>query len=120
MPKTISEDNMVTVFRAVVSKPRELAMLLLLLDTGITLSELEEINDNDVDLSNRSARVYRQKTRKERYIYFSTQTAAAIDAYRFVRPQPLVQPRLLLTRDGYPITGKRIQKILETVGCQSK
>ncbi|MEE9528520.1 MAG: tyrosine-type recombinase/integrase, partial [Dehalococcoidia bacterium] len=56
---------------------------------------------------------------KERVVYFSPQTAAAIETYRFNRPDPMAEPHLFLTRDGYPLTGTRIQKILERVGKQA-
>ncbi len=74
------------------------------------------LDDVCVDTPNGALRVFREKTQKERYAYFSAPTAAAIEAYRFVRPQPLAAARLFLTQDGYPLTAKRVQKILERVG----
>ena len=116
LPKLMAEKDMVTVFDSVAEKPRETALLLLLLDSGITLSEVVDLDDVCVDTTNGTLRVFREKTQKERYAYFSAPTAAAIEAYRFVRPQPVAAPRLFLTQDGYPLTAKRVQKILERVG----
>ncbi len=116
LPKVLSENEMTAVFKVVAESPRERALLLLLLDSGITLSEVAELNDSHVDIVNGTVRVFREKTQKERYTYISPPTADAIEAYRFVRPKPLAEPRLFLTRDGYPLTGKRIQKILERIG----
>ena len=119
LPKVFSEQEMKKVFQAVADKPRETALILLLLDSGITLSEIEHLTDSRVDTLNGSLRVFREKTQKERNAYFSSQTAAAIETYRFSRPEPMAEPRLFLTHDGYPLIGTRIQKILERVGKQA-
>jgi site-specific recombinase XerD len=120
LPKIISEKEMVVVFDSVAQKPRETALLLLLLDSDITLSEVAELNDSYVDTADGTARVFREKTQKECYAYFSPPTGAAIEAYRFVRPEPVSAPRLFLTEDGRPLTARRIQKILERIGQGAK
>ncbi|MFC1945127.1 tyrosine-type recombinase/integrase [Chloroflexota bacterium] len=119
LPKVFSEQEIKKVFQSIADKPRETAMILLLLDSGITLSEIEHLTDSRVDTLNGSLRIFREKTQKERDAYFSPQTAAAIETYRFSRPEPMAEARLFLTRDGYPLTGARIQKILERVGQQA-
>ncbi|MFC1912131.1 tyrosine-type recombinase/integrase [Chloroflexota bacterium] len=107
---------MASVFKIVAKNPRENALLMLLLDSGITLSEVEVLTDSDVDTADGTVRVFRRKTQRERYAYFSPPTADAIEKYRFSRPDPIGEPRLFLTRDGYPLIGGRIQKVLERVG----
>ncbi len=119
LPKVFAEQEMKTVFQAVAGRPRETALILLLLDSGITLSEISNLTDSRIDTLNGSLRVFREKTQKERVAYFSSQTAAAIETYRFSRPDPMAEPRLFLTYDGYPLKGTRIQKILERVGKQA-
>ena len=119
LPKIFTEQEMKAVFQAVASKPREMALILLFLDSGITLSEIKDLPDTRVDTVNGTLRVFREKTQKERVVYFSSQTAAAIETYRFNRPDPMAEPHLFLTHDGYPLTGTRIQKILERVGKQA-
>ncbi len=116
LPQVFTELEMKKVLQAVAGKPRETALILLLLDSGITLSEIEHLTDSRIDTLNGSLRVFREKTQKERDAYFSSQTAAAIETYRFSRPEPTAELRLFLTRDGHPLTGARIQKILERVG----
>jgi len=51
----MTESEMKTVFEAVAQSPRETALLLLLLDSGITLSEVEELDDNRVDTTKSEA-----------------------------------------------------------------
>ncbi len=108
LPKVFTEQELRTVFQAVADKPRETALILLLLDSGITLSEIKDLPDTRVDTLNNTLRVFREKTQKERVVYFSPQTAAAIKTYRFSRPDAMVEPHLFLTHDGYPLTGTRI------------
>ncbi len=119
LPQVFTEQEMKAIFQAVASKPRETALILLFLDSGITLSEIKDLTDTRVDTLNGTLRVFREKTQKERVSYLSSQTAAAIETYRFSRPDPMAEPRLFLTHDGYPLIGTRIQKILERVGKQA-
>ncbi|MFC1955192.1 tyrosine-type recombinase/integrase [Chloroflexota bacterium] len=116
LPKVVSEKEMAAVCNAVSQKPREMALLLLLLDSGITLSEVAELGDSYADTTAGTVRVFREKTQKERYAYFSPPTGAAIEAYRFIRPEPVSERLLFLTEDGRPLSARRIQKILERVG----
>lgn len=98
-PRVMAEKEMTAVFEAVSQNCRETA-LLLLPDSGITLSEVEELDDSYVDTANGTVRVFREKAQKERYAYISPPTVAAIEAYRFVRPEPVAKPRLFLTQEG--------------------
>ncbi len=82
LPKVISEKEMIVIFDSLAQNPRETA-LLLLLDSGITLSEVAELDDSYVDTARGTVRVFREKTQKERYAYFSPPTGAAIETYRF-------------------------------------
>jgi len=120
LPKVMSEEEMVAVFASAAGNPRETALILLLLDSGITLSEVAELNDSYVDTAGGTVRVFREKTKNERYAYFSPPTGAAIEAYRFVRPEPVGAKRLFLTQDGRPLRARRIQTILESVGKRAK
>jgi hypothetical protein len=116
----MTEKEMISVLDSVANNPRETALILLLLDSGITLSEIAELDDSYVDTAGGTVRVFREKTQKERYAYFSLPTGAAIEAYRFVRPEAVGPPRLFLTEDGRLLTEKRIQTILYRVGKRAK
>jgi len=116
LPRIITEEQMRAVFLVVAEKPREKALLLVFLDSGIALSEVAALDDADVDTRNGTIKVFCQKTRKERMVFISPETASAVEAYRFCRPEPVAEPRLFLTVDGRPLTGQRIQKILERTG----
>jgi len=116
LPKTLTEEELLAVFKAAADRPREIALMTLILDTGVSLSEIEGLNDTDADTKNGTLRVYRKKTRKERSISFNSPTAYAIETYRHARPAPVTEPRLFLTVDGRPLKGGQIQQILVRIG----
>ena len=62
------------------TKVRDLAMMSLLLGTGIRVSECVGLNINDVDLDTCGARVYR-KGGKESVIYFSDEVRDVLENY---------------------------------------
>lgn len=116
LPKILTEEELVAVFKAAAGRPREIALMMLILDTGVSLGEIEGLNDTDADTKNGTLRIYRKKTKKERWSSFNPPTAYAIETYRHARPAPVTEPRLFLTRDGRPLKGGQIQQILERIG----
>jgi site-specific recombinase XerD len=116
LPKTYTEEQLKAVFEAMVDDLRAKAMILLILDTGITLSELAELNNGNVNVINGEVRVFREKTKKERYVFISQPVATAIEEYRSIRPGPVAQDRLFLTLEGYPLSTNYIQSILVKIG----
>ena len=62
------------------TKVRDLAMMSLLLGTGIRVSECVGLNINDIDLDTCGARVYR-KGGKESVIYFSDEVRGVLENY---------------------------------------
>jgi site-specific recombinase XerD len=116
LPKVYTQEQIEAVFKVVATDPRERALILLLIDTGITLSELVELNNGDVNIDNGEVKVFREKTMKERYVFISQPTVEAIEAYRSIRPKPVKKDRLFLTWDGYPLSGNAIQSILARIG----
>jgi site-specific recombinase XerD len=93
---------------------RDHAMVLLMLDSGLRISEVAELRLPMVDLVNRQARVL-GKGRKERYIPFGQTTARALMRYLSAfRPKP-ARPdvdRLFLTLDGHPMTRNSIECVI--------
>ena len=70
----------------------------------------------DVDTGSGRIKVF-GKGSKERYTYISSATALSIHNYvHNVRPEPESNDRLFLRVDGYPLTDKRVQKVLEVIG----
>ncbi len=62
------------------TKVRDLAILTLLLGTGIRVSECVGLNITDIDAKNNGIKIYR-KGGKEMMVYFGDEVAEALDAY---------------------------------------
>lgn len=64
------------------------------------------------------------KGQKQRHVYLSAPSLAALNIYLADgRPSPVADDTLFLTEDGYPLKGDRVAKILERIGkkaCTSK
>jgi site-specific recombinase XerD len=116
LPRSFDEDVIKKVLKCVIDEPRELVFILFILDTGITLQEITDLDDRDMNIPRLEARVFRQKTKKERILHFSPATGAALAAYRAVRPPAVAEPRFFLNWDGEPMTKHRVQAILARVG----
>jgi len=119
LPKVYSEEELRKLLRFVSSYPRERAIIQLLLDSGIRLSELTGLTVGDIDISTGRVKVF-GKGGKERFTYISSATSLSIYDYLHVnRPQPKSEDRLFLSVDGRPLAAKRLQKILEVIGYKA-
>lgn len=63
------------------SKPRDLALLLVALDTGARASELCALNVGDLDLDALTVTIHQGKGRKDRTVYIGARTARAVGRY---------------------------------------
>jgi integrase/recombinase XerD len=89
-------------------------IILLMLDTGIRISELVHIKIEDIDLQNSYIRVF-GKGQKWRTVPVSTLTKRETDRYlRYVRPQVcyIDSPYLFTKSDGSPISINGVQQFL--------
>ena len=95
---------------------RDYLVMLTLLDTGIRVSELCALRMDDVDLSNGYLRVT-GKGGKERYAPIGAKLSKALLKYRMMhRPGDSPSNTFFLTRDGRPLTKKRIQSVIKQCG----
>ena len=116
LPKIFSEEQITLILRAAAINQRDLAIIALLLDSGIRLSELTGITPKDIDIKNGTLKVY-SKGGKERYAYFSPHTALMLNDYTFnTRPEPLSEDKLFLTKSGEPLKKEMVQKNLVRIG----
>jgi site-specific recombinase XerD len=98
---------------------RNLAILLLLLDTGVRVSELVHIDLDDVNLEEGSIRIRISKGNRERIVPIGSLVQKALWKYiNSGRPKPLTQQitRLFLSDKGLPLTRSGIQQLLRRYG----
>jgi len=98
---------------------RNSLILLLLLDTGIRVSELVNIELDDIDLAEGYIRIKRAKGGRERIV--PTGSLVQKSLWRYInssRPPPLTQQvtTLLLSDKGLPLTRSGIQQMLRRYG----
>ena len=96
---------------------RNYAIVLMFLDTGMRLGELIGLKQNDVDLRNRTLKVF-GKGAKERRLPIGKRLLAALWKYQLYRPQPATGliNNFFLTRDGWPLTKNRLETIIKNLG----
>ena len=119
IPKVYSEDEVRAIFRLLPEGSRERAIIDIILDSGIRLSELVSLELANINLETGRILVH-GKGGKERYTYIESSAIKAISDYvNKSRPKPVRQDKLFLSRDGYPLSGDRIQKILAAIGKEA-
>jgi integrase/recombinase XerD len=119
LPRAFNEAEVRRILRAADHRPRDRAMVLLLVDSGIRLGELLGLKLSDFDLGQGRFRVF-GKGGKERHVYFSPRTAEALQDYiRLIRPKIKTEDRMFLNADGGPMDRRRVGKILEMVGREA-
>ena len=97
---------------------RDYCIMLVLLDTGVRLSELLNIRLDDVDLQQRKIKVM-GKGAKERYVFFNTTTRDALKKYMDVRGRSLHHSFLWISREDGPLKRETIQERLAQYGQQA-
>jgi integrase/recombinase XerD len=121
LPRTFTEAEARSTITAAASL-RSRVLVDLLLDAGPRLCEITGddrhpgIFMEDIDFQTGLIRV-RGKFGDERPAHFSPETIEVIRQYcQHERPQPVGPDKLLLNEDGTPMTGGRVQKVLESIG----
>ncbi|MFC2031980.1 tyrosine-type recombinase/integrase [Chloroflexota bacterium] len=98
---------------------RNLAMLLLMLDCGLRVSEMVNLDLGDVNLAEGYIRVSSGKGGKERVVPVGSVVQKVLWKYiHHFRPQPISNKitRLFLSCDGLPLTRNGIQQMLRRCG----
>lgn len=97
---------------------RDYCIMLVLLDTGLRLSELLNIRLDDVELPQRRIKVM-GKDAKERYVYFNTTTRDALKKYIEVRGDNLYHSYLWISREDDSMKRKTLQDRITFYGKQA-
>ena len=102
-------------FHRLAHADRNRAIIYILLDTGVRVSELINLHIHEVDLRNRRILVM-GKGSKERTIPFSPRTGQVIWKYLTTRKEESWGNLLFVTNEGRQLTRSRVLRILRTIG----
>jgi site-specific recombinase XerD len=116
LPKVLSEDDIIKLAKVMdgsYEKIRDKIIFLVLLDTGLRLSEIANLNEGDVDLSQKLLKV-RGKGGREAYVPISDEAADEInmwiEIWRCLFDRKAGVNALFVTRSGKPLKAGQIQK----------
>ena len=116
------QDDQVRRFLAVITDPRDRAMVMLMLRCGLRVEEVSHLTLDAVELSRNRLFVISGKGGKDRVVYLSNDARSALEAYLKVRSSKA--RRIFLVQKG-PLTGtplsvRGIQKRIEYYARESK
>jgi site-specific recombinase XerD len=119
---TFSQEQLEALLSAInISTPegfRDRLLILLYLDTAARLGEITNLKISDVNPMEKCLKIF-GKGQKERIVPIGVTTQKMLWKYlNFYRPDPAL-PRyehVFLTRDGRPLTGKRVEAIMKKYG----
>ena len=96
------------------SQMRDVAILTLLLNTGIRVSEMVGIDLQDIDWNERRIKVFR-KGRKEQFVYFNDPVAEALQDYiDYERKTPSEDMNaLFISRKGQRISVRAVERLVK-------
>ena len=96
------------------SQMRDVAILTLLLHTGIRVSEMVGIDLQDIDWDERRIKIYR-KGRKEQYVYFNAPVEEALQDYiEYERKVPSEDLNaLFISRKGQRISVRAVERLVK-------
>jgi site-specific recombinase XerD len=104
--------------------PRDFAIVMLFLQTGLRVSELVNLKLSDVDLASKEITVRQGKGRKDRVVPLVGQALTALKAYLAVRDQRSDYEQVFLARNGTSMDPRtvryRIKKYYEAAGIKKK
>ncbi len=116
LPGYLSTEQVHRLRSGCVADPRVLAMVVLLLETGLRAGEIVRLTLNDVDLESSERRIIlrgiNSKSKNDRIIYLSAETTIALQTYLRGRPDSPT-PVLFLNRFSEPFTINALEKLLK-------
>ena len=112
LPKTISEEEAFKLL-GTPDTPRDKAILFLLYGTGMRVSELTNLNIDQIDLKNRIIHVVGGKGNKDRIIPIPDGLVIILEEYLEIRKKDTKDHALILNRSGHRLTARSIQRIVK-------
>ncbi len=121
LPRHLRDDD-VSIFFEAVTKPRDLAIFMLMLRCGLRVEEVANLSLDAIDYRRSQIMVRSGKGAKDRVVYISNDAGNALAAYLHKRVQTKEQEVFLVEKGlckGRPISVRGIQKRIEYYSRQS-
>lgn len=119
VPALLSDDDLKKLIHVAKKKPRDLALLLVLLDTGIRASECTQLAIDDVDLDGKSLLIRNGKGGKGRYVYFCDLTARSLKRWLALRPDSFDNVVFLSEKTHERLTRNSLSQIIKRLGLRA-
>ena len=112
LPKTISIEEAFALLNAPKTL-RDRTVLYLLYGTGMRVSELSDLNIENLDLKNRLIRIVEGKGNKDRMIPLPDLIVPVLEEYLEARRKDKDSSALILNRSGHRLTSRSIQRLVK-------
>jgi len=119
IPRYLSEEEVSRLLKAAEGNPRDYAILVTLAYTGLRVSELCNLNIEDVDFSEKTIRVISGKGDKDRIVIFEENTENAIVQYLRVRAVPQEGTPLFTSTRRKRITPRSVELMIQKYARQA-
>jgi len=119
IPQLLSDDEIKRLIQAARKKPRDLAILLVLLDSGIRASECCSLALNDTDLDNKSLFIRNGKGGKNRYVFLSDMTIRSLRRWLALRPDSFDNAVFLSQKTQERLTRNSLSQIIKRLGSRA-
>lgn len=123
LPRTLTRRELTAVLEAAnCSEHPAMALLVtLMLDTGLRVSEVCELNIDDIDFEDGSARVLGGKGDKDRLVLFTRRTIRSFEAWLPVRRGMTTNESgpALLNLQGRPLIPRSVQRMMDVLAVEA-
>lgn len=103
LPRCLKEEELTTLF-GVIRRPRDRALFLLMLRSGLRVEEVAKLSLEALDLTRGRLHVHHGKGGKDRVVYISPDTHQAL--VKYLQRRPRVKARQVFLVEKGPYTGK--------------
>ena len=123
LPRTLSRRELTMVLEAAKYSENPVASVIvtLMLDTGLRVSEVCNLNVNDIDFEDKSAKVIGGKGDKDRIVLFTNRTLERLTAWLPVRENRIKDDNepLLINSIGRRIQPRGVQRLMDNLAVEA-
>jgi len=123
LPRTLTRRELTTVLETaeISEDPATSLVVTMMLDTGLRVSEVCELNLEDIDFDDGSARVLGGKGDKDRLVLFTARTVARLRAWIPIRNRlaPEEEQACFVNRHGRRLQPRGVQRMMDALGQEA-